>query len=80
MPRMDGLEFLRVVKEDARWKMIPVLMLTSSDADNDINACYGLHANCYIIKPQGLTKFVEAAKQIEIFWAGLAKLPLRAVG
>ena len=79
MPRMDGIQFLKVVKADPRFKMIPVIMLTSSGAPGDIKICYSLHANCYIVKPNGVDQLVKMATQIETFWSGLAKLPREAV-
>jgi len=79
MPRMDGIQFLKVVKADQRFRMIPVIMLTSSGAPGDIKICYNLHANCYIVKPNGIDQLVTMANQIESFWSGIAKLPRDAV-
>jgi len=79
MPLMDGMEFLKIIKADERWKAIPVIVLTSSDADGDVRAFYAQHANCYIIKPMGLDKFIDVAKRIESFWLELARLASRPV-
>lgn len=76
MPRMDGKEFLSIVKSDDALKAIPVIMLTSSQAPAEILECYRRHANCYILKPSGLDAFVSLAKQLESFWAGLVQLPI----
>ena len=78
MPRMDGKEFIEVAKRDDKLKSIPIIMLTSSSAPKDIQECYERYANCYIIKPFDLTKYMDIAKQIESFWANLAQLPGKA--
>jgi len=75
MPRMDGKEFLKIAKQDEKLKSIPIIVLTSSSAPQDIQECYERYANCYIIKPFDLTKYMDIAKQIEGFWANLAQLP-----
>src|SRR5579872_6647103 len=51
MPRMNGKEFLEIVKQDPKLKIIPVIMLTSSDSTKDIHECYERHVNCYVVKP-----------------------------
>lgn len=75
MPRMGGREFLETVKQDEKLKSIPVIMLTSSSAPKDIAECYERHANCYILKPFDLAKFMEVIKQVEFFWTHMAQLP-----
>jgi len=75
MPRMDGKEFLEIAKQDDKLKSIPIIVMTSSSAPKDIQECYERYANCYIIKPFDLTKYMDIAKQIESFWANLAQLP-----
>lgn len=75
LPRKDGREVLRQIKEDPKWKMIPVVVLTTSDADQDILKSYELHANCYITKPVDINQFIEVVKSIENFWFHVVKLP-----
>jgi two-component system, chemotaxis family, response regulator Rcp1 len=77
MPRMNGLDFLTIVKQDERLKPIPVIMLTSSSARADIVESYRRHANGYISKPVGLKEGFTVAKTIEKFWVDLAVLPSR---
>jgi CheY-like chemotaxis protein len=68
LPRKDGREVLAEVKFDHELKHIPVVVLTSSEQEEDILKCYQLHANCYITKPLTFTEFVEVIKSIESFW------------
>lgn len=75
MPKMGGKEFLERVKQDAKTKSIPVIILTSSSATRDIQECYERHANCYIIKPPDLAAFIKMAGQVGDFWLNLAQLP-----
>ena len=75
MPRKSGLEVLAEVKENPAWKHIPVVILTSSEAERDVVAAYGLHANCYIVKPVDFEQFVKVVHTIEDFWFGVVKLP-----
>lgn len=75
MPRMGGREFLEIIKHDDKLKSIPVIILTSSSAPQDILECYERHANCYILKPFDLQKFMEMVKQVENFWCNLVQLP-----
>ncbi|HEV2694619.1 MAG TPA: response regulator [Verrucomicrobiae bacterium] len=75
MPRKTGLEALAEIKNHPQWKYIPVVILTSSQADRDIFTAYGHHANCYIVKPVDFERFVEVVKSIENFWFGVVKLP-----
>ncbi|MCI0708748.1 MAG: response regulator [Chloroflexi bacterium] len=77
LPRMDGREVLREVKDDDDLKRIPVVVLTTSAADEDILTSYNLHANCYITKPVDLNQFVRIVKTIEGFWFSIVKLPPR---
>jgi two-component system, chemotaxis family, response regulator Rcp1 len=74
MPRMDGREVLAEVKADEDLKSVPVIVLTSSEAPEDILTVYRLQANCYIQKPADLNQFISMAKAIEDFWFGIAKL------
>lgn len=75
MPRKDGRETLAEIKQHARWKMIPVIILTSSRAEHDVLTAYGLHANCYIIKPVEFEQIVEVVHSVENFWFSIVKLP-----
>jgi two-component system, chemotaxis family, response regulator Rcp1 len=75
MPRKDGREVLAEIKADAKLKSIPVIVLTSSSADQDIANAYSLHANCYITKPADFTRFKEVIRSIESFWFGNVTLP-----
>lgn len=75
LPRMDGREVLREIKDDDDLKRIPVVVLTTSAADEDILTSYNLHANCYITKPVDLSQFVRIVKSIEGFWFSIVKLP-----
>jgi CheY-like chemotaxis protein len=78
MPRKDGREVLAEIKEDADLKSIPVVVLTTSDADVDVMKSYQLHANCYITKPVELDKFMEIVQRIEDFWLAIVRLPRQA--
>jgi two-component system response regulator len=76
LPRVDGLEVLEKVKSDTRTKSIPVVVLTSSSEERDIIASYNLGVNSYVIKPVDFDKFVDAAKEIGLYWMLLNKPPL----
>lgn len=75
MPRMDGREVLREVKSNPRLKHIPIIILTSSDAEADVLKSYELYANCYITKPVDLDKFLQVVRKIEDFWLSIVHLP-----
>ncbi|THB75265.1 MAG: response regulator [Desulfobulbaceae bacterium] len=75
LPRKDGREVLAEIKNDANLKRIPVVILTSSKAEEDIVKTYDLHANCYISKPLNFDRFVEVVKSIESFWLSIVVLP-----
>jgi CheY-like chemotaxis protein len=75
LPRKDGREVLAELKEMPKLKNIPVVVLTTSDAEQDIVMSYNLHANCYITKPVDLDKFIEIVRGIENFWLSIVKLP-----
>ena len=75
LPKVDGREVLTKIKEDEKLKLIPVVILTSSKADEDILKMYELHANCYITKPINIDRFFEVVKAIEAFWMGIVVLP-----
>lgn len=67
LPDTNGLEILAEIKADDKLKKIPVVMLTTSDAERDIQTAYDLHANCYIVKPVELDKFIQVVKSLESF-------------
>ena len=75
MPRMDGIEVLRAIRSDQNLKRIPVVMLTSSREEQDIVRSYELGINAYVVKPVRFSEFVDAVKQIGIFWAMLNEPP-----
>jgi CheY-like chemotaxis protein len=75
LPRKDGRELLREIKTDERFKRIPVVVLTSSEAEEDIEAAYNLHANCYITKPVDFKKFTTIINTINEFWFSVVTLP-----
>lgn len=75
MPRKDGREVLAEIKSDENLKRIPVVILTTSEAEEDILKSYNLHANCYIKKPVNLDQFIKIVKSIEGFWFTVVKLP-----
>ena len=75
LPRVDGLEVLRRIKMHPVFRTIPVVVLTSSKEDNDMQTAYQLGANSYIVKPVDFEKFVEVVAQIEIYWSLLNEPP-----
>lgn len=77
MPRMNGLEVLRALHDDADLRLIPVVVLTTSAAEEDIVRSYELNANCYVTKPVDLDQFLRVVTAIEDFWLTVVKLPTR---
>jgi CheY-like chemotaxis protein len=75
MPKVGGLEVLRQMKSDPQLKMIPVVVLTSSREEQDLDNCYQLGANAYIVKPVGFEEFAEAVRQVGVFWAMMNEPP-----
>jgi CheY-like chemotaxis protein len=75
LPRKDGRAVLAEIKADPDLKRIPVIILTTSQAESDLIQTYNLHANCYIVKPVELDQFIEAVKRIQGFWLQIVKLP-----
>jgi CheY-like chemotaxis protein len=75
MPRMDGIEVLTIIRSDPKLKMIPVVILTSSREKQDLVRSYNLGVNAYVVKPVNFTEFIDAVKQIGIFWAILNEVP-----
>jgi CheY-like chemotaxis protein len=77
LPRKGGLEVLAEIKEDPDLKLIPVVVLTTSQAEQDVLRTYQLHANCYIVKPVDLNQFMTVVHAIKSFWLALVELPPR---
>jgi CheY-like chemotaxis protein len=75
LPRKDGREVLAEIKADARLRHIPVVVLSSSTAAEDVAGAYDLHANCYVSKPVDFEQFVGVVRSIETFWFNTARLP-----
>lgn len=75
LPGTDGREILEIIKGDTYLKVIPVIVLTSSSADKDIVESYGLHCNCYIVKPVDASKFMDIMQYVENFWVDIVCLP-----
>ena len=75
LPKMDGRQVLEAIKTDESLMHIPVVVLTTSQAEEDILRSYRLHANCYVTKPVDLDQFFAAISSIEDFWLNLAQLP-----
>ena len=80
MPKVDGLEVLRQMKGDYSLKVIPVVMLTSSREEADLVKSYRLGVNAYVVKPVGFDQFVDAIRQLGMFWAVLNEPPPDPVG
>jgi CheY-like chemotaxis protein len=78
LPRKDGRQVLREIKENPSLKHIPVVILTTSASDEDVLRSYQLHANCYISKPVDLDGFLKVIKSIDNFWLSIVKLPRQA--
>ncbi|MDZ7836915.1 MAG: response regulator [Actinomycetota bacterium] len=75
MPRMNGLEFLEIVKNDSKLSSIPVVMLTSSREEKDLIRGYELGVNAYVVKPVGFDAFTDIVKEIGVFWSIINELP-----
>lgn len=75
LPRKDGREVLAEIKADDKLKRIPVVVLTTSQSDEDVHKAYGLHANCYISKPVDFDQFTQVVQAIESFWFTVVSLP-----
>lgn len=79
LPKKDGREVLAEIKADETLKRIPVVVLTTSQDEQDIFKSYNLHANCYVTKPVDLEQFMTVVKSIEDFWLGIVMLPKNGV-
>jgi two-component system, chemotaxis family, response regulator Rcp1 len=75
LPRKDGRQVLAEIKEDPALRRIPVVILTTSEAEQDVLKTYELHANCYLTKPVDLGQFLQVVRLIADFWLSLVKLP-----
>ncbi|ESQ76252.1 response regulator [Asticcacaulis sp. AC402] len=75
MPRMDGKQFLNVVKESSEFKSIPVVMFTSSESPTDIRECFERHANGYVVKPFDGAQYANTLRQVVTFWGSTSELP-----
>ena len=75
MPRVDGIEVLRRIKGDARLRLIPVVMLTSSREERDLVETYNLGVNAYVVKPIDFSEFLKSVKQLGVFWAIVNERP-----
>jgi chemotaxis family two-component system response regulator Rcp1 len=75
LPKKDGREVLSIIKSDPTLVCIPVIILTTSAAENDIVSTYSKHANCYITKPVDFSQFINVIRAIENFWLTIVKLP-----
>ena len=75
LPKRNGREVLEMVKTDENLARIPIVILTTSQAEEDILKTYDLHANCYITKPVDLDQFIKVVQSIEVFWLTIVKLP-----
>jgi two-component system, chemotaxis family, response regulator Rcp1 len=75
LPRKNGRELLEEIKADPNLRRIPVMILTTSRAEQDLKKAYNLHANCYIAKPDGLDQFMDMVRSIEHFWFNVVTLP-----
>jgi chemotaxis family two-component system response regulator Rcp1 len=77
LPRMDGRELLAAIKGDAQLKLVPVVILTTSESDRDVAEAYAHHANAYMVKPVEFDRFVEVIRSIADYWFNAVKLPPR---
>jgi CheY-like chemotaxis protein len=77
LPKMSGHEVLVYIKNNEKYKSIPVIMLTTSSAEKDILQCYKNHVNCYITKPIDVSDFMKAISKIEDFWINIVSIPVK---
>ena len=76
MPKVDGMEVLKIIKSDRKLKTIPVVVLTSSREPQDLNECYQHGVNAYVVKPVDFAEFAKAIKRLDAFWAAVNEPPL----
>ena len=74
LPRMDGREVIAEIKDDPKLRVIPIVVLTTSEAEEDVMGSYALHANAYVTKPAEFDRFVEVVRQIERFFGSIVRL------
>lgn len=77
MPRKNGAQVLAEMKADTDLRLIPVVIFTSSEADDDVRNAYRSHANCYVTKPADLDDLIKAVRSIQSFWENIVRLPSR---
>jgi two-component system response regulator len=77
LPKIGGLDVLRAIRADERTRLVPVVILTSSNEDRDVTGCYASGANSYIVKPVDFTQFAESVKQLGLYWMVLNQGPPR---
>lgn len=75
IPKMDGKQFLQAIKEQEEFRSIPVIVLTSSQSQKDIDECYAIHASCYVVKPFDHVEFSKVLETLVNFWVNFAQLP-----
>jgi CheY-like chemotaxis protein len=75
LPRVDGLEVLKIIRSDEQLKLVPVVVLTSSHEEQDLIECYKLGANAYVVKPVNFQEFMDAIKSLGLFWAIINEPP-----
>ena len=75
LPGMDGIEFLRRIKADPKFKRIPIVVLSTSESEKDIVGCYGCGANSYIVKPVDFRQFAKVVKEVKLYWIVINSLP-----
>ena len=75
MPKLDGIEVLQQIKADKKLKLIPIVVLTSSRESRDLEECYELGVNSYVVKPVRFSEFIEAVRQIGVYWALINERP-----
>ncbi|NPD45177.1 MULTISPECIES: response regulator [unclassified Lentimicrobium] len=75
MPKMDGIEVLEIIRNDNTLKTLPIVMLSSSREDPDLQKCYALGVNAYVVKPVDFKEFIDSVKNIGIFWALINEIP-----
>jgi CheY-like chemotaxis protein len=78
MPKVTGLEVLHKIKTDEKLKLVPVVVLTSSRESPDVKGCYDYGVNAYVVKPVGFSDFINAIKQLGVFWAIVNQPPLHS--
>lgn len=77
LPKKNGFEVLQFIKQDTKLMHIPVIILSTSSAERDINKCYANHANCYITKPVDIENLFTIVSKLENFWLSIVKLPMK---